>query len=144
MITLPNDNRVRFSVPHPIIVLYHSKHLNGTECHCLNGFVPPKTFKRYRTPRVNGSVPLIRSNRTNRNAKTILFHLKRFCGTKSQNFPDCPGSPGYPGPRLSRLSRLSRLPRLSRLSRLSRLFQTISDYLRLSRLSTQTTPDAQA
>lgn len=82
MITRPNDNIVRFSVPHNIIVLYHLKRssetkrsqntisyhlerLNGTECHMLNGFVP-----------------LIRSNRTSRNAKTILFHPKRYRGTK--------------------------------------------------------------
>ena len=30
---------------------------------------------------VNGFVPLIRSNRTSRNTKTILFHIKRFTGT---------------------------------------------------------------
>lgn len=30
---------------------------------------------------LNGFVSLIRSNRTSRNAKTILFHIKRFTGT---------------------------------------------------------------
>lgn len=47
-------------------------------------FVPLKTFKRYGMSRVNGFVPLIRSNRTNRNARTILFHLKRLIGTECQ------------------------------------------------------------
>lgn len=44
--------------------------------------MPLKTFKRYGITRVNGFVPLIRSNRTSRNAKTIMSHLKRLSGTK--------------------------------------------------------------
>ncbi len=38
---------------------------------------------------LNGFIPLIRSNRTNRNARTILYHLKRFRRTNAVRKPFC-------------------------------------------------------